>query len=128
MIGIILTVWIFFLPIAIINGLVREEFYKVSLGAHRSRQLSTIIAMALFIAVAYSVLYSTVSSMTITQLLSIGLWWVLLTIFFELVFGHYVEKLSWKKLLVDYNIFKGHLWVLFLATEAITPIVVYYLV
>lgn len=49
---------------------------------------------------------------------------MILTILFEFVFGHYVIKNPWQKLLADYNILKGRLWSLLLLTELISPLLI----
>jgi hypothetical protein len=56
-------------------------------------------------------------------LLGIGVFWMCLTICFEFPFGHYVANAPWSKLLADYNILKGRLWVLVLVTTLLSPLV-----
>jgi hypothetical protein len=56
-------------------------------------------------------------------LLSIGIFWVVLTIIFEFVFGHYVMGHSWQKLFADYNIFNGRLWILVLINNITAPLI-----
>ena len=50
---------------------------------------------------------------------------MLATIAFEFAFGHFVAGHSWSKLLSDYNIFKGRIWLLFLVWVMIMPYVFY---
>jgi hypothetical protein len=47
--------------------------------------------------------------------------WLLLTVLFELLFGHYVMGDPWTKLLEAYNILKGNLWVLVLLVTPAAP-------
>ena len=58
------------------------------------------------------------------DLLLIGGFWVILTVLFEFVFGHYVIGNPWQKLLADYNILKGRVWSLFLLAELISPLLI----
>lgn len=59
------------------------------------------------------------------QALIIGFNWLLLTVIFELLFGHYVMGHPWKRLFHDYNIFAGRLWSLILLWNFIGPYVIF---
>lgn len=56
-------------------------------------------------------------------LLGVGLFWVVITIIFEFVFGHYVMGNSWQKLFADYNLLDGRLWVLVLINNLSAPLI-----
>jgi hypothetical protein len=64
----------------------------------------------------------------LTNALLVGCFWVGLTILFEFVFGHYVLKTSWEVLLADYRIWQGRLWSLVLISEAISPVIMGWLI
>jgi hypothetical protein len=55
--------------------------------------------------------------------LLIGLFWVLLTVGFDFLAGHYAFKKSWETLLADYNIAQGRIWILVLITNLLAPII-----
>ena len=55
----------------------------------------------------------------------IGLIWLLFTIIFEFLFGYYAMGNSWNKLLSDYNILEGKVWVFVLIWIAIAPYIIY---
>lgn len=116
--------WFLFIPIAIANGIVRERLYKSIVGDLTGHQISTVSASALFILLTYLMLGSKVPDLSNEKLLLIGLMWVIMTIIFEFGFGHYVDGASWEKLLTDYNIFKGHVWGVFLLVVLLSPIIV----
>jgi hypothetical protein len=42
---------------------------------------------------------------------------------FEFRFGHYVMGRSWSRLLADYNLFAGRVWVLVLLTVLCMPLI-----
>jgi len=48
--------------------------------------------------------------------------WLVLTVAFEFLFGHYVAGQPRKKLLADYNLLAGRLGVLILVTLLFTPV------
>ena len=57
------------------------------------------------------------------EALVIGIGWLLAAIAFEFGFGHYVDGLSWTRLLADYDITRGRLLLLLWLTLAAGPFV-----
>ena len=55
------------------------------------------------------------------RLVALGLFWTILTIAFEFGFGRLVMGHSWARLLADYNLLAGRLWVLVLLTLYFGP-------
>jgi hypothetical protein len=120
----VVLTWFLFIPIAIINGAVREKFYKSYVGDLPAHQISTVIASVAFITLSYFMLRSVISNVDIRDLFMIGLFWVLLTMVFEFGFGHYVDRVSWARLFADFNFFKGRVWGLFLLIIFLSPYIV----
>jgi hypothetical protein len=123
---IFILLWVGLLFLAIINGALRDFTYLKTLGEHRAHQLSTILLLLMISVYSYFVFgYWNLGSER--EAILVGVLWLILTLAFEFLFGHFVAKHSWEKLLRDYNIFKGRLWILILIWTAIVPLV-YYLV
>ncbi len=116
--------WVGMLIIAIINGAIREGGYKKFMGELRAHQVSTITAIILFGLFIWA-LTSIWQIQSAGQAIAIGFIWLVLTVAFEFLFGHYVMKHPWKKLLHDYNILAGRLWVLVLIWITVAPYVFY---
>ncbi len=116
--------WVGMLIIAIINGAIREGGYKKFMGELRAHQVSTITAIILFGLFIWA-LTSIWRIQSAGQAIAIGFIWLVLTVAFEFLFGHYVMKHPWKKLLHDYNILAGRLWVLVLIWITVAPYVFY---
>ena len=55
----------------------------------------------------------------------IGITWVLLTVAFEFLGGHFLFGRPWKLLLADYNILAGRIWVMVLVVSLVTPVVAF---
>lgn len=110
--------------IAIFNGLIRVKFYTKFLGELGAHQLSTISGVFLFGAYFWMVTGKWQIEST-TQAVLIGLMWLLITVLFEFVFGHYVMGHPWQKLFSDYNVFKGRLWIVILLWTAVGPYLFY---
>jgi hypothetical protein len=116
--------WFGLLILAIINGTIRDYTYLKSLGEYRAHQLSTItllILMSIYCLIIFSNWRLTSSNEAIT----VGIIWLLLTLAFEFLFGHFVGGHSWEKLIAQYNIFSGNLWVLIVIWTALLPLVCY---
>jgi len=119
----IIGTWFLFMILAIVNAGIRNIVYKPIIGELRAHQLSTFIFITLIIIVTYLVLRYANLNLTNQQTFVIGLVWLLLTICFEFIAGHYVLGNSWDILIADYNIFKGRIWSLVLITTFISPFI-----
>jgi hypothetical protein len=119
-----ILIWFLFIPVAILNGVIRETVYKDKVGDLVAHQISTVIGIGGFLLVAWLGLRGVVTGVRDRTLALIGGAWMLGTIAFEFGFGHFIDGQSWSKLLADYNIFKGHLWSLVLLMLAAAPTLV----
>ncbi len=116
-----LFVWLLFIPLAIINGALRELIYSPYVGELVAHQISTLTASLAYLILAYHVLRKHIRNQSTWTLLGIGSFWVVLTVIFEFGFGHYVDGAPWSELVADYNLFAGHVWGLFLIGIFVTP-------
>lgn len=116
-----LLLWVLFLPLAVMNGIVRETTYASSMGDLAAHQISTIIAIFAFLVLSDVILRPVAGKVTTKQLAVAGALLVTLTVLFEFGFGRVVDDKSWSLLLEDFNIFKGRIWGLFLLTEFVAP-------
>ena len=117
-------VWVIFGILAIVNGVVRNRFYAPKIGEYSGHVISTIIGICFVAVGTYLLLRFMKIDYASIALLLIGVFWVILTVLFEFVFGHYVIGNPWQKLLADYNILKGRVWSLFLLAELISPLLI----
>jgi len=118
----IIATWLLFIPIAITNGIIRDTIYKPLVGETTAHQLSTLLGVILFFSLAYLLLNNSIYHLSNANTVRIGLFWVALTILFEFGFGHFVDGASWGRLLNDYNIFVGRVWLFFLLAMGLTPL------
>lgn len=113
--------WVVFAILAILNGVLREKLITPFTGKSIGDAISSII-LALLIFLVTNFFLPMISANSNQTLWLIGLTWVILTMAFEFLFGHYVMKHSWEALLANYNIFKGKLWILVLIAELAAPV------
>jgi hypothetical protein len=113
-------IWLLFMVLAMLNGTLRVKVLTPFLGGKWSLPLSGILlAVAIFL-----VTYAFIPKLKPPR--QAGYWmigglWVLLTLAFEFLFGHYVIGESWSSLLEAYNIRKGNLWSLVVVVIFIAP-------
>ena len=71
------------------------------------------------------VLLSRVGPQSIGAAWRVGAFWAALTVAFEFLAGPYLLRSSWPKLLADYNVAQGRIWLLVLITTFVAPALVY---
>lgn len=114
-------VWLLFMVLAIINAVIRNEVYKPVVGDLAAHQISSIIFMAVILLVAYAILRISNLELSDFKAFFMGAIWLISTIAFEFIAGHYVFGNTWEKLLADYNLFEGRIWSLVLLTILLAP-------
>jgi len=116
--------WVPMVFIAITNGIIREAIFGKSLSKLRAHQLSTLTGIIFFGAYIWGI--SEVLPFASAGIAWIvGVVWLIMTVAFEFLFGHYVMHHTWAHLFEDYNIFAGRLWSLVLLWVTIAPYIFY---
>ena len=114
-----LIVWLSFGVVAVSFGVAREKILVPRIGELRGHQIGT-LAVCAFIAVIIIAAMRWLRP-TSRQALAVGLFWVVLTVLFEVVVFHYLFGAPWDKLMADYNMAAGRLWPLVLVTQLVCP-------
>jgi hypothetical protein len=105
--------WLLLFVAMFANGAARVVVLQPRLGEDRARQVASLSGVGLVLLVSW-LLVRVSPGATATQLLSVGVAWLMATVAFELLFGHFVSGLSWSALLADYDVTRGRLWSLIL--------------
>lgn len=121
-----ILLWFPMVLIAITNGFIRQKYFTKKMNELRAHQLSALSWMILF-SIYMWVITSIWDIYSFSQSIQIGLTWLGMTIIFEFLFGHFVMKHSWNKLLHDYNILKGRLWIIVLFWLTIAPAIFFFI-
>jgi hypothetical protein len=104
------AIWLLLLVVAVFNGALRERLITPRFGEQGSHIVSTaILAAAIFLVAWISV--SWIGPKNGLDALVIGIVWVALTV------GN-----SWERLIADYNVFSGRIWILVLAANLLAPL------
>jgi hypothetical protein len=115
--------WAPMVVIAVANGAVREAWYGRYVTELRAHQISTGSGLLLLGAYIWVVIRLWPPESP-TEAIVVGLIWLILTIAFEFLFGHYVAGHSWSRLFRDYNVVAGRVWTLVVVWVAVAPYVV----
>jgi hypothetical protein len=115
-------VWLLLVVLANVNGVLRNAFITPRLGEHTGHIISSVV-FCIVIALVSWLTIRWMRPSTKWEAWIIGSFWVLLTVAFEFIFGHYVAGHSWEMLFADYNVFAGRLWSLVLLTALLAPFV-----
>ena len=115
--------WFGMLLIAILNGTARDLWYKKYMGELKAHQLST-ITFIIFLGIYIGFVVKRFSPGSGAKALLVGMLWLILTLIFEFGFG-IMRGNSMRKLLGDYNILKGRLWILIPIWLLIAPYIFY---
>jgi hypothetical protein len=99
--------WLILAAIATVGGVVRQLWLVPMVGELRGHQFGTLIVAAVFT----GAIAAFVDRMRLSppEALATGAAWLLGAIGFEFGFGHYVDGLSWTRLLSDYDLSEGRL-------------------
>ena len=113
--------WFLFMILAIINAGVRNGLYKPIVGDLAAHQISTVIFVILIIIVTYIIFRFSNIELNDSDALLIGAIWLISTIAFEFIAGHFLFGNTWEKLFADYNLLNGRIWSLVLITTFLAP-------
>lgn len=115
------VIWLGILVLAIGNGALRELLISPRTGPHIGHVLSTVLLCVLIAAVAWLTI-PWIAPGIWSRALAAGGWWLVLTLGFEFLAGHYLFGDSWDKLLADYNIARGRIWLLVPLVTLVAPL------
>ncbi len=114
-------VWLLFIPLAIANGALRDLVVTPLLGDTLGRAISS-LTLSFLILLLTMLLVGRLGVNTRAGYLAVGGFWTVLTLLFEfsffvLIMGHPMDELF-----ADYDLFRGRLWLVVLATMFFAPL------
>lgn len=115
-------VWLIIIVAEILHGIIRAVVLVPLVGEFRSNQIGVFSGSILILAIALLFVNWLGASRT-SDLLWVGFVWVVLTLAFEFLFGRFVMRLSWDRLLADYNLLEGGLLPIGLIVLGLSPLI-----
>jgi hypothetical protein len=116
-----LVVWLMFIVAESLNGTVRNLWLVPALGDRLAHTLSFITGSILIVAIA-TLCIRWINARQ-SQLLGIGVLWLLLTLGFEMGLGRFVLGYSWERITADYNLAQGGLMPIGLILVMLAPLI-----
>ena len=116
-----IVVWIVIILAETVHGIARIQILEPSVGEFRARQMAVFSGAAIIFLVTRS-LIGWIGANGRFALVAIGLFWVVLTIAFELLIGRFVFGFSWQRIAAEYDITSGSLMPLGLVFLVFCPL------
>ena len=120
----ILGVWFLLMGLAILNGGLRNALLTPRIGEQAGHVASTLVLSGLILIVTWYVT-PWIGPRSPQGAWLIGMSWLVLTVAFEFLAGHYVFAHPWQKLYADYNVVRGRIWLLVLVMSLVAPPLVF---
>ncbi len=117
--------WLLILACAFLNGGFRQYVLIPWIGEFSGHIISALLLSLAVVAIA-GMCASFLNVVSAWETWCIGGLWLLMTVAFEFLAGHFAFRVSWEKLLADYNISTGRIWILVLATTLVAPRWIYH--
>jgi hypothetical protein len=113
-------VWLLLCAVAVANGTVRQFLLLPAVGPYAGHVLSSVSLSLLILLVAWlSIRW--IGPATVQQAWLVGVLWLSATVAFEFLAGHYLFGNPWSKLLADYDVRQGRVWVVVLLATLVAP-------
>lgn len=113
-------IWFVIVAAAILNGVFREKVLVPAIGASMALPLSGVL-LAVLVFLVTLLLVPFIASSESKAYILVGIFWVILTLFFEFLFGYFVAGKSWQEIMQVFNIKTGDLFIFVLFVTAISP-------
>lgn len=116
------AVWLVIIAAETVHGTLRVLFLEPYFGDFRARQIA-VFSGAVIILIIALLFIRFVRAAGNFQLFAVGLFWLALTLIFELSLGRFVLNLSWQRIFSDYNIGQGGLLTFGLIILLLAPLI-----
>jgi len=115
------AIWFVLLLTAVGNGAVRETLLIPRVGDWLGHVVSTLMLAVLIVVIATAAMGWI--GPTASEVFTLGLFWLALTIAFEFLAGHSLFHTPWERLFQDYNVAAGRIWLLVLVATLLAPVI-----
>lgn len=103
-----IVVWILIILAESVHGIARIQILEPSVGDFRARQIAVFSGAAIIFLIVRSLIRWIDADGWLT-LVAIGLFWVILTVAFEILLGRFIFGFSWQRIAAEYDLASGSL-------------------
>ena len=118
-----LLLWSIIAVFAIANGLLREKLLAPLFSETLALPISG-ISLSFIIFLVTWLMFPLISGNTKSTYILVGILWVILTLIFEFLFGHFAAGKPWSVILQGFNVASGNLFILALLSSLMSPFLV----
>ena len=104
-------VWLIMMLAETVHGILRAFFLVPMVGDRASRQIGVPVGSLLILILAF-LFAKWIQAKSFKAQLGIGLFWVFLTVLFEILVGRLVPDLPWSRIVEDYDLTNGGFMIL----------------
>lgn len=115
------VIWFALLVVAFLAATARTVVLEPRAGQQAAHVVGTVVVVLAFAVVIWLTIPWVVPDLDRRRLVAVGVGWTVATVAFEFGFGHYVMGHPWSRLLADYDLTAGRLWILVLLTLFLVP-------
>jgi hypothetical protein len=115
-------VWLLIIAAEILHGMARAIFLVPLTGAFRANQIGVFTGSAIILIIA-SLTIRWIAATRWSELVAVGLFWLVLTVAFEIGLGRFVMGLSWRRIGDDYNLLRGGMMPVGLVILVLSPLI-----
>lgn len=101
-------VWLIIIGAEVLHGILRTILLEPLTGDFRARQIAVFSGAVIILTISY-LFVGWLRAADRLQLFAVGLFWLILTLGFEIILGRFVFGLSWERIGSDYDILRGGL-------------------
>jgi len=117
-----MLIWLSIIPLAIVNGALREGFLISLIGDKFAYLISGIILCILIFIISF-IFIPKLGKGTKKTYLTIGIIWFFSTIIFETILGLF-EGIAFNEIINSYNITTGNIWLIVVIFTGIVPFLI----
>jgi hypothetical protein len=117
------VMWFLFLPVPVINGALRENWYKQKIGELKSNHVGGVVLSVTFLLYTFLFFKNEISGFSLGQLLELGFLWLAMTFVFECGIGLHAKR-SWGEIFAEYNVFTGKVWSFVMLIIFLSPLLI----
>jgi len=117
-----ILIWSLMIPLAILNGALREGLIEPIIGEKYANPISCLILCILIFIVSFIFIPKLGNGIKVVYI-KIGILWVLLTIIFETILGLFMRN-TIKEIIMAYNILTGNFWLIVVIFIGFIPLLI----
>lgn len=117
------VIWVVMVILAIANGAFRDGVLASQLGPDPALPISG-LSLAVLIFIATYMTFPLIGKNALPVYYIIGIQWVLMTLAFDFLFGHYVLGKPWSDIVQVFDLASGNLFIVVLIVTLLAPYLV----